>query len=111
MVITHNNKTEIVSNLKDCYSLLENDNNKQVLEAAEDFINNGDGLILQEDYDNLEEEFKNYELSNESYISCLNEVLDIAGELNKYIEDAKKINRQTIFDYLEEIKTLICNEI
>lgn len=107
MVINYNNNTEIVNSFNDCTSLL----NPEIAEAIEYFHENGDDSDLVQQHKNLQEEFNCYEASNESYHSCLNEVLDVAEKLKEKIEDTKRLNRAEIIEYLENIINTICNEI
>ena len=110
MLITHNNKTEIVTNLKDCYSLAEKDGNAELVETVEYFINNGEDGSLKDRFSLLEDEFRCYEMSLASREVCLRDIkADIESLLNK-IDNAKRLNRNEIIDYLESIKNTIENE-
>lgn len=85
MVINNNGSTEIVNNLKDCTDLL----NPELAEAILYFHETGDKdkTTMEQDVKALEQELRSYEGTNESYSSCLNEVLEVAEELKKIIED------------------------
>lgn len=47
----------------------------------------------------------------ESKECCLRDVLEIAEGLTDYMEEAKRINKDTIYQKLNEIVTLIGNEL
>ena len=47
----------------------------------------------------------------ESKECCLRDVLEIAEGLTEYIEDAKRINKDTIYQKLNELIKLIGNEL
>jgi hemerythrin-like domain-containing protein len=111
MVITHNNKGEIVNSLNDCLGLLKDDNKHELAEAIDYFNKNGDNANLVQEHKELEQEFRSYEMSNESYYSCLNDVLELAEQLKDNIEGAKRLNRNEIIDSLKSIITQINNEI
>jgi len=110
MVITHNNKTEIVDTLQDCLNLADRNGNRELIEATEYIINNGEEGSLQDRYDDLEAEFKSYEFELESRENCLREVKEVSEELKDMIEKAKRLNKEEIIDYLRSIIDTIDNE-
>ena len=109
MVITYNNKTETILDKNDLFNLIKS-NEPEMAKALED-INIDRYSDLKERYENLDDEFRSYESSNESLIFCLNEVQDVARELKRKVKDAKRLDRAEIIDYLESIIDTINNEI
>ena len=105
MVIIHEGKPEIVNNKQDCLNLI----NPELKEAIEGFdieeeLNRDGGRDFQA-------EFKSYEMSNESYYSCLTDTLWELGLLEENIENAKRLNREDILKTVRHLIETINNEI
>ncbi|WP_297419740.1 hypothetical protein [Clostridium sp.] len=107
MVITYNNNGEIVNSLKDCLELIET----ELAEAILYFNKNGDNAKLVEEHEALKQEFRGYEMSNESYYSCLNEVLEVIEGLKDEVKESKRLSRDSIVKTLSSIINTINNEI
>ena len=54
---------------------------------------------------------ESYLASLESAECCLRDILEITEGISKYIEDSKRINKDKIWDKMQEIIKLIGNEI
>jgi len=81
MVINHNNKIEIVNNIKDCLDLLE----PEIAEAIREFYND------------------DVDFNKEDYTTCLEEIQEVAEELKQHVIEAKKLNKNIILRSLEKI--------
>ena len=109
MVITYNNKTETILDKNDLFNLLKS-NEPEMAKALED-INIDRYINLKEKYESLDEEFRSYESTNESLESCLNEVQDVIISLSNKVKNAKRLDREEIVKYLDNIVKTINNEI
>ena len=49
----------------------------------------------------------NYEQQLDNYNSCLTDINDTLEELENYLSDAKRINRNTIDDFVLKLKNLV----
>ena len=71
MVITHNNKTEIVNDLQDCLNLADIDSNRELIEATEYIINNGEEGSFELRYSESQYELRECEDDLNNRENCL----------------------------------------
>jgi len=105
MVITHNNKTEMVITLQDCLNLADKDGNRELIESCESIINNEVDEYddsFEEQCDQLEDEVRECENDTESRENCLTKVKEIAEEIKDKIEDDELTSKE-IIEYLKNI--------
>lgn len=103
-----NGRTEVLDGIRDLEGLVED----EIFEAITYFFENHDNETLQDEYDSLEQEFKSYEASNDSYYSCLNDLNYQVEKILNTLEDTdKKLNRKELIKLISAISNDINNEI
>lgn len=109
-VITLNNgNTEIISNMKHFEDLVYN---RMGTDARNYLSNEIEKLEYDANYTQakIDTDLSSYEFSLESNTSCFIEILDIVEEL-KIITNSKRVNISKMNELLDNINTLINNQI
>lgn len=109
-ITLNNGKQVLISNNKDIVEVIADNLSYELSEMVSNRIVDIDKERLYQ-AELARTDADGYLSDIESKESCLNEVLDIAEELSEYIEDAKRINKEKIYQKINDIISIIGNEL
>lgn len=109
-VLLNNGKQVIISNDRDIADIISENLSYELSEMVSNRIADIDEERLYQ-AELARTDAVGYLSDIESKESCLNEVLDIAEELSEYIENSKRINKEKIYQKLNDIIKIISNEL